>query len=69
MPQPSDGNADGNAGEVVRLTANDGGAEARNPYSWMLGHAGIKITLDAYAHVLPTMQREAARVMGELLGS
>jgi integrase len=36
--------------------------------SEMLGHAGIKITLDVYAHVLPTMQREAARVMGELLG-
>jgi integrase len=33
--------------------------------SEMLGHAGIKITLDVYAHVLPTMQREAAGVMGE----
>jgi integrase len=37
--------------------------------SEMLGHASIKITLDVYAHVLPMMQREAARVMGELLGS
>jgi len=35
--------------------------------SEMLGHAGIKITLNGYAHVLPTMQREAAGVMGKVL--
>ena len=27
----------------------------------MLGHASVKITLDVYSHVLPTMQDEAAR--------
>lgn len=36
--------------------------------SEMLGHATIAITLDTYSHVIPTMQREAARVMDELLG-
>ncbi len=27
----------------------------------MLGHASVKVTLDVYSHVLPTMQEEAAR--------
>ena len=33
-----------------------------------LGHANIKITLDTYAHVLPTMQRAAAEKLDQLLG-
>ena len=38
----SDGNADDNAGELVRLTANDRGVEARNPYSWRTFVAVVK---------------------------
>ena len=30
----------------------------------MLGHSGIAITLDLYSHVVPSLQREAAREMG-----
>jgi integrase len=33
-----------------------------------LGHATTKITLDVYAHVLPTMQKSAAATMQKLLG-
>jgi integrase len=33
----------------------------------MLGHASIGITLDTYSHSLPSMHREAAQVMEELL--
>ena len=33
----------------------------------MLGHASIAITLDTYSHSLPSMHREAAQVMEELL--
>jgi integrase len=33
-----------------------------------LGHATTKITLDVYAHVLPTMQKSAADTMQKLLG-
>jgi hypothetical protein len=33
----------------------------------MLGHSTVAITLDTYSHVIPTMQREAAQVMGDLL--
>lgn len=33
-----------------------------------LGHASVKITLDTYAHVLPTMQKAAADKMQKLLG-
>ena len=32
-----------------------------------LGHASVKITLDTYSHVLPTMQREATEKLGGLL--
>src|SRR5271165_478873 len=32
-----------------------------------LGHASIKITLDTYSHVTPTMQREAAEKLATLL--
>lgn len=33
----------------------------------ILGHSSINITLELYAHVLPSMQEEAAKVMGSLL--
>ena len=32
-----------------------------------LGHADIRITLDTYSHLLPSMQRETAQKLGELL--
>ena len=35
--------------------------------SEMLGHTTVAITLDLYSHVTPTMQREAARAMDDLL--
>jgi hypothetical protein len=31
--------------------------------SEMLGHSSVSFTLDRYSHVIPTIQREAARVM------
>jgi integrase len=33
-----------------------------------LGHASITRTLDVYSHVLPTMQRKAADLLGQILG-
>jgi integrase len=33
-----------------------------------LGHSSITLTLDTYSHVLPTMQRRAADLMGQILG-
>jgi integrase len=36
--------------------------------SEMLGHSTVAITLDTYNHVSPTMHREAAQVMDDLLG-
>ncbi len=33
----------------------------------VLGHSNISITLDTYPHILPTMQKEAARVMEDLI--
>ena len=39
-----------------------------NVVSERLGHASVKITLDTYAHVLPTMQKAAADKMEKLLG-
>jgi integrase len=33
-----------------------------------LGHASITRTLDTYSHVLPTMQRRAADLLGQILG-
>ncbi|KAA0565315.1 site-specific integrase [Bacillus sp. CH30_1T] len=33
-----------------------------------LGHANIKITLDTYSHVLPTMQKEAVKKLDEVFG-
>lgn len=35
--------------------------------SEMLGHSSVSITLDIYSHVLPTIQEDAARVVGDLL--
>jgi len=32
-----------------------------------LGHSSIKITLDLYSHVTPTMQKEAALAMESVL--
>ncbi len=37
--------------------------------SEMLGHSTIAITLDLYSHVTPTMQRDAARAMNNLLAT
>jgi integrase len=34
-----------------------------------LGHSSIGITLDTYSHVLPTMQKKAASVLGQLLSA
>ncbi len=34
-----------------------------------LGHSSVTLTLDTYSHVLPTMQKAAADVMGKLLAS
>ena len=33
-----------------------------------LGHASIRLTLDTYSHVMPSMQTEAASVIGDLFG-
>jgi integrase len=32
-----------------------------------LGHSNIKVTLDTYSHVLPTMQAEVARMLDEII--
>ena len=32
-----------------------------------LGHSNIKVTLDVYSHVLPTMQEEAVKQIDNLL--
>ena len=32
-----------------------------------LGHANVRITLDTYAHVIPTQHTDAARVLGTAL--
>ena len=32
-----------------------------------LGHSTIAVTLDLYSHVVPSLQREAAKEMGEAL--
>jgi integrase len=34
-----------------------------------LGHSSITVTLDIYSHVLPTMQKRAADMLGKLLGT
>jgi integrase len=33
-----------------------------------LGHTTVEMTMDVYAHVLPTMQAEAARALEAMLG-
>jgi integrase len=35
--------------------------------SEMLGYATVAITLDLYSHVTPTMHRQAAQVLDDLL--
>jgi integrase len=35
--------------------------------SEMLGHASVRLTLDTYSHLIPTMQAEAARAFDRLL--
>jgi integrase len=35
----------------------------------MLGHSQISMTLDAYSHVLPDMQRDATAALDRLLGT
>ena len=37
--------------------------------SEMLGHASISLTLTTYVHVSPSMQRDAAHVLGSALFS
>jgi len=32
-----------------------------------LGHSNIKVTLDTYSHVLPTMQEDAVRKLDEIM--
>jgi len=32
-----------------------------------MGHSTIAVTLDLYSHVVPTLQRDAAREMGAAL--
>ncbi len=32
-----------------------------------MGHATISVTLDTYSHVVPSLQRDAAREMGDAL--
>ncbi len=32
-----------------------------------LGHASVVITLDTYSHVMPSMQEDAARQIGNLI--
>ena len=34
----------------------------------MLGHSTVGFTLETHSHVTPTMYREAARVMEDVLG-
>jgi integrase len=34
----------------------------------MFGHANIRQTMDAYSHVLPNIQQQAAERMDEMLG-
>jgi len=34
----------------------------------VLGHSGIAITMNTYAHVLPTLLRDAVDGMDDLLG-
>jgi integrase len=36
--------------------------------SEMLGYSTVAITLDIYSHLMPTMQRDAARAIDEIFG-
>ena len=35
----------------------------------VLGHSGISVTMNIYAHVLPALREEAADAMDELFGA
>jgi len=35
----------------------------------VLGHAGIDVTMNTYAHVLPVLRQEAADAIYELFGA
>jgi integrase len=35
----------------------------------MLGHSTIALTMNVYSHVIPTLQRDAATKMDELLAT
>jgi integrase len=37
--------------------------------SEMLGHSSLRLTLDTYSHVTPTMQQQAADAMELILGA
>ena len=41
--------------------------ESAKVVSERLGHSSVTLTLDTYSHVLPTMQRRAANLMGQIL--
>jgi integrase len=42
-------------------------SKSASSQAWRLGHATISITLDTYSHVLPSLQREAASKLDDLL--
>ena len=46
-----------------------GGRREREGGSERLGHASIKVTLDTYAHVLPSMQKAAADRISDCLAN
>jgi hypothetical protein len=48
--------------------------EARSRESWLpglevLGHSGISVTMNTYAHVLPGLRQEAADAIDEVFGA
>ena len=43
------------------------GGEHPNVVQEMMGHSGIRVTIDFYSHVLPDMQKEAVNRLGAVL--
>jgi len=35
----------------------------------VIGHSGIRVTMNTYAHVLPALRQEAADAIDELFGA
>jgi len=35
----------------------------------ILGHSAIRVTMDTYAHVMPSMREDAMRAMDSVLGA